>query len=195
MILNSRRESNNEIHTYLLPFPTWHRKWLKQSSFHVHSFNSTTSITPSNICNYLFPHLGPLIVCFRSWYILLLPGWMDNLEKCASDIIWFLTSRSLGTTNLSLNYTTPSSSTLKCLVSYSFILRLMWNIPVSVFWSSIILLLRVQLIVIWCRTAGCRRWDRWKSLSTRNGNETYGLKHRQPHLPCQDDSALGDYNL
>jgi hypothetical protein len=28
-----------------------------------------------------------------------------------------------------------------------------------------------------------------------NGNETYGLKHPQPHLPCQDDSALEGYNL
>jgi hypothetical protein len=26
MILDSRRKSNNEIHTYLLPFPTWDRK-------------------------------------------------------------------------------------------------------------------------------------------------------------------------
>jgi hypothetical protein len=24
-----------------------------------------------------------------------------------------------------------------------------------------------------------------------SGNETYGLRHQQPHLPCQDDSALG----
>jgi hypothetical protein len=29
----------------------------------------------------------------------------------------------------------------------------------------------------------------------RNDNETYGLKHRQQRLPCQDDSELGDYNL
>jgi hypothetical protein len=62
MILNSGRESNNEIYTYLLPFLTWNRKWLKQSSFYVHDFNSTPSITPSDICSYLFPHLGPLIV-------------------------------------------------------------------------------------------------------------------------------------
>jgi hypothetical protein len=25
----SSRESNNKIHTYLLPFPTWDREWLK----------------------------------------------------------------------------------------------------------------------------------------------------------------------
>jgi hypothetical protein len=62
MIFNSGRKSNDEIHTYLLPFLTWNRKWLKQSSFHVHGFNSTASITPSNVCNYLFPHLGPPIV-------------------------------------------------------------------------------------------------------------------------------------
>jgi hypothetical protein len=58
MILNSGRESNNKIHTYFLPFPSQNKKWLKQSSFHVHCFNSTANITPSNICSYLFPHLG-----------------------------------------------------------------------------------------------------------------------------------------
>ena len=49
----------------------------------------------------------------KSWYILLLPGWMDNLELWASSKIFLLSSSLEGTTNRFLNFSTPWSSTLK----------------------------------------------------------------------------------
>lgn len=36
---------------------------------------------------------------FKSWYILLLPGWIENLERWASSMILFRNSWSLGTNN------------------------------------------------------------------------------------------------
>ena len=56
---------------------------------------------------------------FRSWYILLLPGWMDKLEECASSRIWFLNSLSFGTTSRSLNHSTPLTSSRKCFLPLS----------------------------------------------------------------------------
>ena len=57
---------------------------------------------------------------FWSWYILLLPGWMDKLEECASSRIWFLNSLSFGTTSRSLNHNTPLSSSQKMIGFFLF---------------------------------------------------------------------------
>jgi hypothetical protein len=50
---------------------------------------------------------------FRSWYILLLPGWRENLDKCASSRICCRNSWSFGTTRRFLNQRIPSSSIRK----------------------------------------------------------------------------------
>ena len=49
----------------------------------------------------------------KSWYILLLRGWMDNLELWASSKNFLLSSSLEGTANRFLNFTTPWSSILK----------------------------------------------------------------------------------
>lgn len=46
--------------------------------------------------------------CLRSWYILLLPGWIDSREEWASSRICFLSSKSFGTTSRVLNHNTFS---------------------------------------------------------------------------------------
>ena len=110
--------------------------------------------TYAAISFFIFVHQNQV---FKSWYILLLPEWMDSLEEWASSKIWFLSSLSFGTTSRSLNHRTPFSSNWNCLLSSSFIFLLIWNIPTSVFWSSMIFDYRVQLIVILCRTVGCNK--------------------------------------
>jgi hypothetical protein len=52
-------------------------------------------------------------LCFRSWYILLLLGWIENLVKCASLRINCRSSGTFGTTNRFLNHNTSDSSILK----------------------------------------------------------------------------------
>src|SRR5438105_14486761 len=49
---------------------------------------------------------------FKSWYILVLPGCIENLDWWASSRIYLRSSRSLGTTSLFLHQTTPSLSCL-----------------------------------------------------------------------------------
>src|SRR6266540_867522 len=82
-------------------------------------------------------------LCFRSSYILVLLGWIENLERWASSKICFLNSRFLGTTSLFLNHMTPSWSCLKHKSSPSLSFRLMWAIPWSLCWAAMICSLRV----------------------------------------------------
>jgi hypothetical protein len=44
--------------------------------------------------------------CFRSWYILVLPGWIENLDLWVSSRMIFLISGSTGTTRRFQNQTT-----------------------------------------------------------------------------------------
>jgi hypothetical protein len=51
--------------------------------------------------------------CFKSWYILVLPGCIENLDKWVSSNICLRSLWSLGTTIRSLNHKIPSWSTQK----------------------------------------------------------------------------------
>src|SRR6266498_2686103 len=84
-------------------------------------------------------------LCFKSWYILLLPGWIENFERWASSKICFLNSRFLGTTTLFLNHMTSSWSCLKDKASPFSNLRLICAMPLSSHWAAIIYSLRVGM--------------------------------------------------
>jgi hypothetical protein len=73
--------------------------------WHVSQPDTYLAISP-----FLFDHQK---FSLRSRYILVLPGWMVNLERWASSKISFFKSRSLGITNLCPNQTTPLSSLRK----------------------------------------------------------------------------------
>ena len=45
--------------------------------------------------------------CFRSWYILLLPGWIENFDRCALSRICFQSSWFFGTTKQLSNHKIP----------------------------------------------------------------------------------------
>jgi hypothetical protein len=47
---------------------------------------------------------------FKSWYILLVSGWIEYCEQWASFMILWWSSKSFGTTRRSLNHRTPSAS-------------------------------------------------------------------------------------
>ena len=85
---------------------------------------------------------------FRSWYTLLLPGWIEYLERWALSRICFQSSNSLGTTNRFLNQRTPSLSWWKHWTwgSFSLSLYLILHMPASFFWAAI----------IWSRSVGVR---------------------------------------
>src|SRR6266540_3695140 len=80
---------------------------------------------------------------FKSWYILLLLGWIENLERWASSKICFINSRFLGITILFLNHMTPSWFCLKDKASPFSNLRLICAMPLSSCWAAIIYSLRV----------------------------------------------------
>ena len=86
--------------------------------------------------------------CLRSWYILVLPGWMEYLERWASSRICFRSSKSLGTTSRFLNHKTPSPSKWKHATRGSFYLSLclIFSMPILSFWAAI----------TWSRRVGVR---------------------------------------
>jgi hypothetical protein len=80
-------------------------RWLALILWHVSQPDTYSAISP-----FIFDHQK---FSLRSRYILVLPGWMVNLEIWASSKISFFNSRSWGMTNLWPNHTTPLSSLRK----------------------------------------------------------------------------------
>ena len=100
----------------------------------------------------------------KSWYILLLPRWIDNFEWWASFKIFLLTSSFDGTTNLSLYLTTPCSSILNWGPRPSAIIFLMWGISkVYCLCSIIICSSKSETKSIWASTSA---WLREKGASS-----------------------------
>jgi hypothetical protein len=93
---------------------------------------------------------------FKSWYILLAPGWIEYLEQWASFMILRWSSKSLGTTSRSLNHITPSASCWKHWASPNSNLWRIWPIPTSVLWavmtSSLMVGMRAMLFNLPCGT-------------------------------------------
>jgi hypothetical protein len=92
----------------------------------------------------------------RSWYILLVPGWIEYHEQWASSMILRWSSKSFRTMRWSLNYRTPSTSCRKHWASPDSILRRRWPIPTSVLWAammpSLIVGMRAILFSLPCGT-------------------------------------------
>ena len=100
----------------------------------------------------------------RSWYILLLPGWIDSFEWWASLKIFLLISLLNGTTSLSLYLTTPCSSILKWGPRPSAINFLMWGISSgSSLCSRIICSSNYEVNAMWANTSA---WLRDKGVSS-----------------------------
>jgi hypothetical protein len=93
---------------------------------------------------------------FKSWYILLVPGWIEYREQWASSMILRRSSKSFRTTRRSLNHRTPSASYRKHSVSPDSILWWRWLIPTSILWaammSSLIVGMRAMLFSLPCGT-------------------------------------------
>ena len=63
MLLGCVGYANNEVHTDILLFPGWDRKWLKCTCYlEMTGFNSLADITLGNILGYLPFHSGPPII-------------------------------------------------------------------------------------------------------------------------------------
>jgi len=82
--------------------------------------------------------LGHQNIIFKSWYILVAPGWILKLLLCPSSRIIFLSSSTLGTQILFWSLKTPFDPTLKLLslpdsIASNRVLR-KW----SIFWPSLI---------------------------------------------------------
>jgi hypothetical protein len=93
---------------------------------------------------------------FKSWYILLVPEWIEYREQWATSMILRWSSKSFGTTRRSLNHRTPSTSYRKHWASPDSILWWRWPIPTPVLWaammSSLIAGMRAMLFSLPCRT-------------------------------------------
>jgi hypothetical protein len=91
---------------------------------------------------------------FKSWYILLVPGWIEYCKQWASSMILRWSSKSFGTTRRSLNHRTPSSSYQKHWVSPNSNLWWIWPIPISILWvvimSSLMVGMRAMLLSLPC---------------------------------------------
>ena len=73
--------------------------------------------------------------CQRSWYILVLPGWIGSLERCALSRICFRSSWFLGTTKRLSNHRTPLWSRRKHLYFPSPRESFYLVIPIPLSWS------------------------------------------------------------
>jgi hypothetical protein len=102
---------------------------------------------------------------FKSWYILLVPRWIEYREQWASSMILQWSSKSFGATRQSLNHRTPSTSYRKHWASPNSNLRRRWPIPASVLWaamtSSLMVGIRSMLFSLPCGTT--RRLNSSKS--------------------------------
>ena len=82
--------------------------------------------------------LGHQNIIFKSWYILVAPGWMLKLLLCPSSKIIFLSSGIFGTQILSWSRKATSNPTLK-LLSLPYSIASNWVLwKGSVFWPSLI---------------------------------------------------------
>jgi hypothetical protein len=92
----------------------------------------------------------------KSWYILLVPGWIEYRERWASSMILRQSSKSFRTTRRSLNHRTTSVSSRKHWDSPNSNLRWRWPIPTSVLWaammSSLMVGVRAMLFNLPCGT-------------------------------------------
>jgi hypothetical protein len=86
---------------------------------------------------------------FKSWYILLIPGWIEYLEQWAPSMILWWSSKFFETTRRSLNHRTSSASCRKHYASPNSTLLRRCLIPSSIFWavmtSSLMVGIRVML--------------------------------------------------
>jgi hypothetical protein len=129
----SKRKSHNEIHTYFSHFHSGTDKgcnkpvgfmWIALTLQQLSHFATYASISFFNLVHQNHN--------FKPRYILLLSGWIDNLERWASSRILVLSSWSFGTTRQSSNHITPCSSSLKWLLGSLFIFSLRWNMPLLI---------------------------------------------------------------
>jgi hypothetical protein len=93
---------------------------------------------------------------FKSWYILLVPRWIEYREQWTSSMILRRSSKSFGTTRRSLNHRTPLTSCRKHWASPNSNLWRRWPIPTSVLcaamMSSLIGGMRAMLFNLSCGT-------------------------------------------
>jgi hypothetical protein len=115
-------------------------RWTALTRWHV-----THLATYYAISIFIFVHQN---ICFRSWYILLLPGWIENLDKCASSRICCHNSGTFGTTRWFLNQRTPLSSIWKHGAFPVITFSLIWAIPLFSFWATTIWLYIVDSTMI-----------------------------------------------
>jgi hypothetical protein len=123
-------------------------KWSALTLQHVSHFNTYFTISL-----FILVHQK---LFFKSWYILLVPGWIEYLEQWASSIILRWSSKFFGTIRRSLNHRTLSASYRKHCVSPNSNLLRRCPIPTSVFWakmtSSLMVEMRAMLFNLQCGT-------------------------------------------
>jgi hypothetical protein len=115
---------------------------------------------------------------FKSWYILLVHGWIEYLEQWESSMILRRSSKSFGTTRQYWNHRTPSASCRKHYASPNFSLWWIWPIPMFVLWavmtSSLMVRMRVILFNLSCGTT-------WSLGSSGSQQEVWGWIVRWLH--------------
>jgi hypothetical protein len=93
---------------------------------------------------------------FKSWYILLVPGWIEYLEQWAASMILQRSSTFFETTRWCLNHRNPSASCRKYYASPNSNLLWRCSIPTFIFWaamtSSLMVGIRVMLFELPCGT-------------------------------------------
>jgi hypothetical protein len=133
---------------------------------------------------------------FKSWYILLVPEWIEYHEQWASSMILRQSSKSFRTIRRSLNHRTPLASCWKHWASLDSILWRRWPIPMSTLWaammSSLIVEMRAMLFSLPCGTT--RRLGSLGSQQVEWDWTVCGSGHGQPHLLCQDGNGLPTHN-
>jgi hypothetical protein len=161
----------------------------------MYCLNSATRVASGHIGCYFLFILVHQKWGFRSWYILLLPGWMDSFERCASSMIWFFSSRFFGTTNRCWNQSYPLSSTQNWVLGSSLIFSLIWKIPLSIFCLSMTWLSSEQLSCMWHRLRDASGWTHPRTKAVPPDSVVYGLKHPPRCLLCLGGSGLCDQSL
>ena len=173
-------------------------KWLAFTLWHVS--HSTTHLTIS-----LFIRVHQKF-CLRSWYILVLPWWMENLERCASSKIYFCSSWFFGTTRRSLNHKIPLWSTRKHLYLFSpsstfcliiptllscncAMMTWSWSVSSTEMWVSEPWGIISKFSAFQNTMTGCT------SLLKGSCSEPCDYAHLRRHWPCLDGSEPPGHNL
>jgi hypothetical protein len=112
-------------------------KWLTLTLRHVSHSNTYFTISL-----FILVHQKLFL---KSWYILLVPRWIEYLEQWASCIILWQSLKFFGTMRRSLNHRTPSASCRKHCASPNSSLRWIWPIPTSVLWATMTSFLMVGM--------------------------------------------------